>query len=182
MAHARRRARRGSRLSVSFAALVLALALGAAGPAAAQGEALATSPTPVAPEAWSPLDTIFPFPAVRVRGEPVRRHLAAERESLARALILPAAHPRRLAAPAALLAELPGVELRSLGGLGSFSTASFRGSGGEEVAVLVDGLDLRSPFSGMALLDELPLVGVERLEVYRGGAPANSGPRAPRAP
>ncbi len=136
---------------------------------------MAPAPAPLAPEAWSPLDTIFPLPTVTVEGDPLRRRLAAERESLARAVILPAAHPRRLAAPAALLAELPGVELRSLGGLGSFSTASFRGSGGEEVALLVDGMDLRSPFSGMALLDELPLVGVERLEVYRGGVPVELG-------
>lgn len=165
----RRRARRGLGLRASLCAPILIAALAGAGPLRAEGE------TPPTPAAWSPLDTIFALPPVRVEGEPLRRRLAAERETLARAVILPAAHPRRLAAPAALIAELPGVELRSLGGLGSFSTASFRGSGSEEVAVLVDGLDLRSPFSGLALLDELPLVGVQRLEVYRGGVPAELG-------
>lgn len=165
----RHRARRGPGLRASLCAPILIAALAGGGLARAASEA------PPTPAAWSPLDTIFALPPVRVEGEPLRRRLAAERETLARAVILPAAHPRRLAAPAALIAELPGVELRSLGGLGSFSTASFRGSGSEEVAVLLDGLDLRSPFSGLALLDELPFVGVERLEVYRGGAPAELG-------
>jgi iron complex outermembrane recepter protein len=142
---------------------------------------LLASPSPAVeapppdPESWSPLDSIFSLPPVSVSGDPVRRHRRRELGSLAGEIIDPAAHPRRLATPGELLAELPGVERRSLGGLGSFSTASIRGSGGQEVAVYLDGVDLRSPFTGLALLDELPLVGLRRLEVYRGAAPAELG-------
>ncbi len=136
----------------------------------------ATQPEqPPSPEAWSPLDTIFSLPPVSVEGDPVRRHRRREFDSLAGEVIDFADHPRPLAAPGELLAELPGVEGRSLGGLGSFSTASIRGSAGQEVAVFLDGVDLRNPFTGLALLDELPLAGLKRLEVYRGAVPAELG-------
>lgn len=145
---------------------------------AALARADGTEPSvPPPPElgAWSPLDTIFSLPPVEVRGEPLRRRRAVERETLASAVIVPAAESRRLATPAELLGTLPGIELRSLGGMGAFSTASLRGASGQEMAVLVDGVDTRSPFTGEAMIDELPLAGVERLELYRGGAPASLG-------
>lgn len=158
--------------SLRLAGLCLALLASASARAATASGDPEPPPTP---EAWSPLDTIFSLPPVEVRGERVRRFGRRELDTLAGEVIDPARHPRRFATPAELIAELPGVELRSLGGLGSFSTASLRGSGGQEVGVYLDGVDLRSPFTGLALLDELPLVGVRRLEVYRGAVPGELG-------
>ena len=170
----RRRRRAASRpaLGLLLAAMVIAVSAGAAGAEAG------TSPDEdprLVPEAWSPLDTIFTLPPVEVEADRLRRFERGERAALVSDVIRPASHPRRNATVGELLAELPGVELRSLGGVGSFSTASIRGSGQQEVAVFLDGVDLRSPFSGLALLDELPLAGVERLEIYRGGVPGELG-------
>ena len=155
-----------------LAALLFASPMGTLGaePESSPGD----DPGP-APEAWSPIDSIFTLPPVEVSGDRLRRFRREERGALVGDVILPAEHPRRNATVAELMAELPGVELRSLGGMGGFSTASIRGSGQQEVAVFLDGVDLRSPFTGMALLDELPLAGVERLEVYRGGVPGELG-------
>ena len=127
------------------------------------------------PAAAALADSVYQLPRVLVEGKRLRRHLARETSSLASQVIVPSEHPRRFATPAGLLGEAAGLELRRQGGLGSFSTASLRGSGAQEVAVFLDGVDLRSPFTGLALLDELPLADVARIEIFRGGVPAELG-------
>lgn len=173
-----KRRRQGVVLRPSIAFLLTALLLGGA----SDGRSLEPEPQPRADagagaeaEAWSPLDSIFSFPPVTVSGERLRRWRRAELEVIASDVIRPAEHARPNAPLFEMLSELPGVELRSLGGMGGFSTASIRGSNSQDVAVFLDGVDLRSPFTGLALLDELPLAGVSRLEVYRGGAPGELG-------
>jgi len=144
---------------------------------------LALSLIAVAPShadsAPAPADTVYLFPAIDVEGEPVERFAARSRRSLASVVIRPAESPHRMPSARILLREVPGLELRRYGGLGSFSNASLRGSGGPELAVYLDGVDLRHPMSGSLNLDDLPLAGVERIEVYRGAVPGELGGGSP---
>jgi iron complex outermembrane receptor protein len=127
--------------------------------------------------AWS--DSVYVMPAIEVRAEAVEQFAIREAESIAREVILPSQSPHRLPLPEEYLKEAAGLELRRYGGLGAFSTASLRGSSGQEVAVYLDGVDLRHPMSGSTLLGDLPLAGVERIEIYRGSSPGELGAGAP---
>lgn len=132
-----------------------------------------------AEEAPAPADTVYLMPPIQVQGDPVERFAERSERVLARSVIRPADSPHRLPAARTLLREMPGLELRRYGGLGSYSTASLRGSGGGELAVYLDGVDLRHPLSGSLNLDDLPLAGVERIEVYRGAVPSELGGGSP---
>ncbi len=68
-----------------------------------------------------------------------------------------------------------GVNIRRYGGLGSFSTVSIRGSSSEQVQIFLDGVPLNSASGGGVDIGRLSLAGVERIEVYRGAAPAQFG-------
>ncbi|GAB6061691.1 TonB-dependent receptor plug domain-containing protein [Deferrisoma palaeochoriense] len=70
-----------------------------------------------------------------------------------------------------VLEQSVGLTIRRFGGLGAFSTASIRGSTGQQVAVLLDGVPLAGPGTGLVNLGDLPLGDVERIEVYRGTSP-----------
>jgi iron complex outermembrane receptor protein len=74
-----------------------------------------------------------------------------------------------------LLEQAPGVRVRRYGGLGSYSTASIRGSKSEQVLVLLDGMRLNTSTRGAVDLSTLPLRQVERIEVIRGGGAARYG-------
>ncbi len=80
-------------------------------------------------------------------------------------------HARQLATVPQLLEQSVGLTVRRFGGLGSFATASIRGSSAQQVAVLVDGVPVNGASSGVVNLSNLPVGGVERIEVYRGVAP-----------
>ena len=62
------------------------------------------------------------------------------RRSLAQTVIRPEESPHRIPAARTLLRGTPGLELRRYGGLGAFSSASLRGSGGPELAIYLDGV------------------------------------------
>ena len=68
-----------------------------------------------------------------------------------------------------------GVDIRSLGGTGSKSEISIRGSTTEQVSVYVDGVPLTAGGSGMSGLSFVPLSQVDRIEVYRGASPGTFG-------
>lgn len=68
-----------------------------------------------------------------------------------------------------------GVHVRRYGGLGAYTTASIRASSPGQVEIYVDGMPLQSGQWGVTNLSDLPLDGLERIEVYRGGAPAEFG-------
>lgn len=68
-----------------------------------------------------------------------------------------------------------GVRVRRYGGLGSYSTASIRGSKAEQVLVLLDGVRLNSAQRGEVDLSTIPLRSVERIEVIRGAGSARYG-------
>jgi iron complex outermembrane receptor protein len=69
------------------------------------------------------------------------------------------------------LEKTVGFTVKRLGGLGSFSTASIRGSSAEQVAVFIDGVPLNTGKSGVVNLSNIPVKGIERIEVYRGSVP-----------
>ncbi|MAE69728.1 MAG: hypothetical protein CME06_04570 [Gemmatimonadetes bacterium] len=72
------------------------------------------------------------------------------------------------------LAFAPGVQLERDAAGGTVS-ASIRGSGGERVLVLVDGLPINDPATGEADLREVPVHSIERVEVRRGAMAAAMG-------
>ncbi len=74
-----------------------------------------------------------------------------------------------------VLEEGAGVDVKRYGGLGAFSTASIRASSPAQVEICLDGVPLRSPQWGVVNLSDLPLSSVERVEVYRSGAPVGLG-------
>ncbi|MBM3280008.1 MAG: TonB-dependent receptor [Candidatus Handelsmanbacteria bacterium] len=74
-----------------------------------------------------------------------------------------------------ILERAAGVQVRRQGGLGSFSTASIRGSTAEQLLVLVDGVPLNQAIGGGVDLGRLLMGGVGEVEVYRGAVPARFG-------
>ena len=65
-----------------------------------------------------------------------------------------------------------GTVVRRLGGLGDYASVSIRGSSARQVQVFLDGVPLNPDGSQAVNLSELPLAAFERVEIYRGGAPA----------
>ncbi|MBO9540154.1 TonB-dependent receptor [bacterium] len=79
---------------------------------------------------------------------------------------------------AQLLRHEGGLSIREYGPVGQLSTATMRGSLGEGVLVLRDGIKLNSPTLGGADLSTIPLIGVERVEILSGGASGLFGSEA----
>jgi outer membrane cobalamin receptor len=77
-----------------------------------------------------------------------------------------------------LLRTTPGVVITRAGGAGAESHISIRGSGSNEVLVLVDGVPLNSPITGVADLSQLSLETVDRVTVRSGAQSARYGGRA----
>ncbi|MFH1570491.1 MAG: TonB-dependent receptor [Gemmatimonadota bacterium] len=74
-----------------------------------------------------------------------------------------------------ILEGAAGVNVRRQGGLGSFSTISIRGSTAEQVQIYLDGVPLNQATGGGVDLGDLPVGGIESVEVYRGAVPARFG-------
>lgn len=74
-----------------------------------------------------------------------------------------------------VLAEATGVHVKRLGGLGTFSTLSLRGSSADQVEVYLDGILLNTAFGGGVDLSNLPLAHVGQIEVYRGAGAGGNG-------
>ncbi len=79
---------------------------------------------------------------------------------------------------AALVDTATGVTVSRLGGLGDWSGVSIRGSSFRQVQVYLDGVPLNPDGADSINLSELPLEAFERVEVYRGNAPAHFGAAA----
>ncbi|MEQ1572015.1 MAG: TonB-dependent receptor, partial [Myxococcota bacterium] len=72
----------------------------------------------------------------------------------------------------------PGVVVRRLGGVGDLAQVGIRGASARQSEILLDGLPL-NPEGGSAVnLAEWPVRAFERVEVYRGAAPALLGTTA----
>lgn len=68
-----------------------------------------------------------------------------------------------------------GVQVRSSGGVGGFSSASIRGASSEQVSVYVDGVPLNQASGGAVDLSLISLDNVESVELYRGSVPMELG-------
>ena len=84
-------------------------------------------------------------------------------------------HAGEPAAFAELIGATVGAHVRSLGGLGAFSSVSVRGLGSGQTAVYVDGVPLSRVASVTADLGRFDADAFERVELYRGGAPVDLG-------
>ena len=74
-----------------------------------------------------------------------------------------------------LLAETVGVAVRSLGGLGGFSSVSVRGAPAAQTEILLDGVPVSRLFFTAADMASLDLAAFDRVEVHRGGVPVELG-------
>ncbi len=68
-----------------------------------------------------------------------------------------------------------GVQIRSSGGKGSFSTVLLHGASSEQVVIYLDGIPLNDASGGPVDLSLIPLDNVERIEIYRGSTPLELG-------
>jgi vitamin B12 transporter len=70
-----------------------------------------------------------------------------------------------------LLSAAPGVRVQRLGGLDDFATVSVRGASAQQVLVLLDGVPLSSAHLQQVDVNAVAPDLLDRLEVYRSGAP-----------
>jgi iron complex outermembrane receptor protein len=84
-------------------------------------------------------------------------------------------HAGESSAFADLIGATVGAHVRSLGGLGAFSSVSVRGLGSGQTAVYVDGVPLSRIASVTADLGRFDADAFDRVELYRGGAPVELG-------
>lgn len=122
--------------------------------------------------AWAQtkLGTI-PVQAERAPGE-----TAAIEDTPAFVTVIPVGKPSaRVVSVADLLEQQAGIRVRSQGGPGSYSTVSIRGADAAQVAVFIDGVPLHRASMGALDLSQLPVEGIERIEVYRGVPPIELG-------
>lgn len=71
-----------------------------------------------------------------------------------------------------ILAQTPGVNIKRVGGVGSFATVSIRGTSGENVRVYLDGILMNQASGGAVDMGMIPADNLERIEIYRGILPA----------
>ncbi len=74
-----------------------------------------------------------------------------------------------------ILQDLSGVAVKQRGGADDFATVSIRGSTSEQVAVYVDGILQNQGMGGAPNLAAIPMDQIERIEIYKGAAPARFG-------
>lgn len=83
--------------------------------------------------------------------------------------------PERAATVQDVLDSSVGIDIRSLGGMGSRQDISIRGSTADQVRVYVDGIPLSAGGSGLSGLSLVPMSRVDGIEVYRGATPGTFG-------
>jgi outer membrane receptor protein involved in Fe transport len=69
-----------------------------------------------------------------------------------------------------LLKKLPGVNVKSYGGLGGFKTVSIRGLSGQHTSFVVDGFSQTNAQTGQINMGQIQLDNIESVVVQRGGA------------
>ena len=114
------------------------------------------------------------IPSIVVRPAPDPKASALEPTGFATVLSVKKS-AERLRDLSDILHQQAGLRVRSVGGLGSWSTLSIRGSSSAQVQILVDGIPLNHGSSAIVNLSDLPLEGLQRVEVYRGFVPASLG-------
>jgi vitamin B12 transporter len=76
---------------------------------------------------------------------------------------------------AEVLAESVGVQVRSLGGLGGFSSISVRGASPSHTAIAIDDVPLSRIAAAVINFDGIDLSNFDTVELYRGTVPAEQG-------
>lgn len=74
-----------------------------------------------------------------------------------------------------VLQDVVGVQVQRYGGLGAFSTISIRGSSANQVPIYLDGIPISQAQDQTVNLSDLPLDGIQRIDVYRGTIPVGFG-------
>jgi iron complex outermembrane receptor protein len=158
------------------------IAAGIAAALAPAGDAIADDPAGEAePILVDPIDVRADRP--RTTGPADLAGDAAEHAAAERALAEPAFatvvaiddRAGETSTVAEVLAKSIGVHVRSLGGLGGFSSLSVRGHAAGHTAVVVDGVPLSRIASVTADLSRFELRSFSRLELFRGGVPVDLG-------
>ena len=109
--------------------------------------------------------------AIVVEGEPIER--ADPRQAGASVTVVPLDERLPPGSDAGdAVSRAPGTTVRRLGGLGSYSAVSIRGSAMRQVQIHLDGLPLNPDGSSAVNLSALPFEALRRVEVWRGAAPA----------
>ena len=67
-----------------------------------------------------------------------------------------------------LLRGVPGLDVTSNGPHGKLSSIFMRGTESNHTLVLIDGLEVNSPFGGATSIEFLPLSAIDRIEIVRG--------------
>lgn len=109
-----------------------------------------------------------PLPVITVQGERAQLHASG-------VVIRVPVDPLQASDLPGLLAALPGVQVRSAGGLGSYSEASLRGSNGRQVRLLLDGLPLDSGGGEATSLSLYSPLLLEEVDIYKGRVPVHLG-------
>jgi outer membrane cobalamin receptor len=146
--------------------------------ALAASPARADDPVPDAPNQEPTADSQQPIslPPIDVTAAPEAVPEAVAENPSRFVEVVDAAPARERGETAAdLVEDVAGVRVRRYGGLGSFATVSIRGSSPTQVPVFVDGIPVGDARSGLVSLEELASADLERIEVYRGFAPADVG-------
>lgn len=113
---------------------------------------------------------------VTIAGLDVR---VASREGGARATVVETASlPPGVADLPAALDRIPGATVVRQGGPGAPAVVQLRGSGGDQVLVLLDGTAINSPLTGVADLSTVDLASIARIVVIPGTQSARYGPQA----
>ena len=94
----------------------------------------------------------------------------ALQDSLSPAQVIDRAQIERSQAPSLqdLLRGRAGISLTNSGGLGKQSSLFLRGTNSSHTVVLVDGVRINTADFGFAMLQDLPLAQIERIEIVRG--------------
>jgi iron complex outermembrane receptor protein len=96
----------------------------------------------------------------------------SELDPTAAATSIDARHrPRALETLDELILEVPGAITRRSGSAGAFSGLGLRGAGAEHTTVLLGSVPLMSPDGSAFDLSTMPVWVLDRVDVYRGGAP-----------
>jgi outer membrane cobalamin receptor len=74
-----------------------------------------------------------------------------------------------------VLSRCVGIRVKQYGGLGGYATLSVRGSSSSQVQVYMDGVPLNDAYTGVTDLSDMPLGGLDRIEVFRGFSPVTFG-------
>jgi len=164
----------GGRLA--FGAAVLAAALALRAPVALAQEPPGAAPSLAEqPPAAAPFPSPEAVPEVRVEGRRLSPEEPERDKTAAASVILREDIERATQGVPEIVEQSVGARVREIGGLGSFSTVSIRGSTSNQVRVFLDGVPLDRGTGGGVNLSLVPAESLGRVEVYRGVAPLSVG-------